>query len=402
MADGIYDVITVGGGVGGAAFALMMAKHGARVLVLERERQFKDRVRGEFLAPWGVAEAQALGLYDVLRGTCAHALPWWEMHVDTRLLRRRDVSSTTPHHVPVLSLYHPLMQEVVLQAAAAAGAEVRRGASVHNLQPGQVPSVVFTQDACHTELRARLIVGVDGRASLVRKWAGFAVQYDPAKLCIAGVLFDAMPRPPEDTSYITYNTKVDLEALLFPQGHGRVRAYLVYNKDAPYRLHGATHLPRFMEASVQAGVPAEWYAGVEPRGPLASYSGAATWVEHPYRDGVVLVGDAAGTSDPTYGQGLSLTLRDVRVLCDYLLSHEDWEAAGRAYAREHDRYFGVVHTAEGWFTEMFHEIGPAADARRAQALPLMAQDPTRRPDVTLSGPDCVLDETARRRFFGEE
>ena len=53
MAGGVYDVITVGGGVGGAAFAIVMAEHGARVLVLERERQFKDRVRGEYMAPWG-------------------------------------------------------------------------------------------------------------------------------------------------------------------------------------------------------------------------------------------------------------------------------------------------------------------------------------------------------------
>jgi choline dehydrogenase-like flavoprotein len=42
-----YDNITIGGGLGGAAFAKAMADHGARVLVLERERQFSDRVRGE-------------------------------------------------------------------------------------------------------------------------------------------------------------------------------------------------------------------------------------------------------------------------------------------------------------------------------------------------------------------
>ncbi len=56
-----YDIITVGGGMGGAALAKAMAEKGYRVLVLEREARFKDRVRGEWLAPWGVAEAQALG-----------------------------------------------------------------------------------------------------------------------------------------------------------------------------------------------------------------------------------------------------------------------------------------------------------------------------------------------------
>ena len=53
-----FDLVTVGGGVGGSALALSMAKHGAHVLVLERETQFRDRVRGEAVAPWGVAEAR--------------------------------------------------------------------------------------------------------------------------------------------------------------------------------------------------------------------------------------------------------------------------------------------------------------------------------------------------------
>ena len=402
MVDGAYDVITVGGGLGGAAFAKVMAEHGARVLVLERERQFKDRVRGEYLAPWGVAEARALGLHDMLRDTCGHALLWIETYLDSRPPRRRHLPSSTPHQASAMGLYHPAMQEGVLQAAEAAGAEVRRGVSVRGVRPGQVPSVVIDHDGHRAELRARFVVGADGRASRVRQWAGFPVHHDPERLYIAGMLLEEMPAPPEDTSSIAYNTQRGLEALLFPQGQGRVRAYLVHHKDAPYRLHGATHIAAFVEESIQAGIPATWYAGTHPIGPLASFSGAATWVGHPYRDGVGLIGDAAATSDPTWGQGLSLTLRDVRVLRDQLLSQEDWEAAGQAYAREHARYFGVVHTAEEWLTAMFHETGPAADARRAKALPLIAQDATRRPDVTASGPDCVLDEIARRRFFGED
>ena len=57
-----YDLITVGGGLAGSALAKTMAEAGARVLVLERETQFKDRVRGEGMTPWGVVEARALGI----------------------------------------------------------------------------------------------------------------------------------------------------------------------------------------------------------------------------------------------------------------------------------------------------------------------------------------------------
>jgi len=57
----------------------------------------------------------------------------------------------------------------------------------------------------------------------------------------------------------------------------------------------------------------------------------------------VLAGDAAASNDPSWGQGLSLTLRDVRVLRDRLLATSDWETACRDYAREHDRHYGVIH-----------------------------------------------------------
>ena len=56
-----YDVVTAGGGLGGAGFAKLMAARGAKVPVLERPTEFRHRVRGEvLLMPWGVAEARSL------------------------------------------------------------------------------------------------------------------------------------------------------------------------------------------------------------------------------------------------------------------------------------------------------------------------------------------------------
>jgi menaquinone-9 beta-reductase len=115
------------------------------------------------------------------------------------------------------------------------------------------------------------------------------------------VLFEGLSAPPEDTGSIAYNTKLGLEALLFPQGQGRVRAHLAYPREAPYRLHGANQITGFVEVSIRAEIRATWYAGTHPIGPLASLSAAATWVAHPHRESVELIGDAAATSDPTFG-----------------------------------------------------------------------------------------------------
>jgi 2-polyprenyl-6-methoxyphenol hydroxylase-like FAD-dependent oxidoreductase len=399
---GTYDIITVGGGLGGAALARVMAAHGARVLVLEREKHFKDRVRGEFMAPWGVAEARELGVDQLLRDSCAQDQPYVEMQIGSVGTERRDLRTTTPQRVAVLAVSHPAMQEVLLQAAADAGAEVRRGVIARDIKRNNLPTVLVEQDGHTEEVRARLVVGADGRGSLVRKWTGFAVQQDPERLLISGVLLENLPTPQADTFYYIFNPSIGQGVPLVPQGNGRVRAYLVTTKATSTRLQGEADLPRFIAESIRSGAPAEWYAGGQLAGPLATFDCADTWVDHPYREGVALIGDAAAASDPSWGQGLSLTLRDVRVLRDHLLANTDWDAAGHAYAAAHDWHYGVIHRVDNWGTEMFLAIGPEAEARRARALPLLAQDPTRFLDHAFSGPDLPADETVRRRFFGEE
>jgi len=77
MANPHFDVVTVGGGLAASALAIAMSRSGARVLVLERETKFRDRVRGEALVSWGVGEARQLGIADLLLNTCAFKFPGW-------------------------------------------------------------------------------------------------------------------------------------------------------------------------------------------------------------------------------------------------------------------------------------------------------------------------------------
>lgn len=401
MASGTYDIITVGGGLGGAALALAMAAQGARVLVLERESHFRDRVRGEGLHAWGVPEARALGIYERLRETCGVEVRWWDTYLRADQIDHRDFPATTPHHSPLFGFAHPEMQEVLLNAATQAGAEVRRGASVRQVQPGGVPSVVLEHEGRVEEVQARLVVGADGRNSLVRTGAGFTVQHDPPWRLFAGVLLENSPLSPEAWHEVLDPDRGEV-VFLCPVGLGRVRAYFGYPKDTHRRFQGTEDLPRLVEASVRTGAAAAIYAEARAIGPLATFEADDTWVEHPYRAGVVLIGDAAATTDPTIGQGMALTLRDARVLRDQLLSHDDWDAAGHKYAEQHDQAYAVIHTVEGWLKDLLLATGPDAEARRARALPLIGQEGTRMPDLFGLGPDVPIGETVRRRFFGEE
>lgn len=191
--------------------------------------------------------------------------------------------------------------------------------------------------------------------------------------------------------------------LIFPLGDGRFRSYFAYRRQGPPRpLGGDRHTGDFFAACIAAGALPEWFSRAETIGPVASFDAADRWVEHPYRGGIVLIGDAAAASDPCFGCGMGLTLRDVRVLRDRVLVTPDWDAAARAYADEHDRYYGAMRTINQWRRELYYERGPEQDARRARALPRLAQEPGRAPDLLGSGPDSPIDDHARRRFFGDD
>lgn len=60
------DVVIVGGGLAGSTPALVLARRGASVAVLDHQQDNADRVRGEYIHPWGVAEVHQLRLVDIL------------------------------------------------------------------------------------------------------------------------------------------------------------------------------------------------------------------------------------------------------------------------------------------------------------------------------------------------
>ena len=296
-----YDLITVGGGLGATALAKSLAEKGARVLVIERDEKFKDRVRGEMLVPWGVAEAEELGIAALLRGGCGHDLPWVDFFSGSHLMAHRNTVETTPQQLPGLAFYHPAMQEALLGAAAKAGAEVRRGASVKEVRPGSMPGVVMQRNGSMEEIRARMVVGADGRSSVACRSAGFQTNREPDRMMLAGVLLENCPVA-EDTGKIVLNSTNGCCAVLFPQGGGRARAYFGYHHNSRPRIQGDAAFSDFIESCKRTGADPGWYDGAVAAGPLASFDGADTDTPHPYRNGVALVGDAAATSDPNWGQ----------------------------------------------------------------------------------------------------
>ena len=149
-------------------------------------------------------------------------------------------------------------------------------------------------------------------------------------------------------------------------------------------------------------------ADATPISPCATYSNEDTWVDRPVRDGAVLIGDAAGWNDPITGQGLSITLRDVRLVSDVLRSSPDWSAASlEPYVDERRERMRRLRFGAQVQAAMFSEFGPAAEARRARTFARFEADPMLMMPLLagLVGPEAVpetaFEETTRDLILGD-
>ncbi|MEX2394734.1 MAG: FAD-dependent monooxygenase, partial [Actinomycetota bacterium] len=150
---------------------------------------------------------------------------------------------------------------------------------------------------------------------------------------IAGLLVEpAEPLPDHDI----VATEGDITLLSFLQPEGRTRLYILMRPEARGRYTGRDGASKFLaEARLRCLPMADALADGTAAGPCATYPGDDAWTAQPFTDGVVLIGDAAGYNNPIIGQGLSLSMRDVRIVSDALTDNDDWSAdIFRPYAEE--------------------------------------------------------------------
>ena len=184
------DVAIVGGGVAGSALATVLARAGVAVAVVEREKRFRDRVRGDALFPWGAAEAAKLGVANLLPVSGARPLPIWQSYVDRVPNPPYDWRPDVPAGDVVWGVNHPGLQEALFQGAADAGAHVFRPAKAVGVArdaKGRFELAIQSEERAPS-LSARLVVGADGRDSGVRHWIGAHTVPDPVHHVIGGCL----------------------------------------------------------------------------------------------------------------------------------------------------------------------------------------------------------------------
>jgi 2-polyprenyl-6-methoxyphenol hydroxylase-like FAD-dependent oxidoreductase len=395
------DVLIIGGGVAGSSLATVLARAGLGVLVVEREAKFRDKVKGEGLHPWGYREAKTLGLAATLFSAGATELPIWQLYTD-RLPDDPLLWESDPvNPLPEVTVSHPALQDALIAEAANTGAAVYRPGRA-TLIPGSDPPEVNV-DAGHksTLVRPRLIVGADGRNSMVRRWMNSTLERDPAHHWLAGALFDRVKLDEGKTHGANFEGG---RTFIFPQGKGIARAYVVASNELASTVDGPERASRIVEIC-SAVMPNGALAYARSIGPVAKIQNNDVWSSAITDMPFVVIGDAAGANDHSVGQGLSLVFRDVRELRDLLLDGSDWSRSVAEFARRHRTYFEVLRAHAQWTGILTVETGPEADHRRERV------DQARDIDKSAGGfamifsrgPDGLeITEETRRHFFGED
>ncbi|TDJ40789.1 MAG: FAD-dependent monooxygenase [Gammaproteobacteria bacterium] len=376
-----FDVAIVGGGLGGSALGGYLARAGLDVVVLERLTAFSDRVRGEWMAPWGAAELKKLGLYERFITNGGHHLA---THIaydelltpDEAEARAFSFGGLHPDVPGPLCMEHVAMQDEALAQAIEAGVDVRRGVSKVEVTAGEQPRVLFEHDGARCEAACRLIVGADGRTSAVRRQLGIRMEEAPIDHLIAGLLVDGAEGWPEDLQ--TIGKCGDIHYLVFPQGGGKIRIYADYAYSGAARFNGDEGAQELLAAFDMEPVPhSDAVANARPIGPCRSFPSQDAWVDEPCVEGAVLIGDAAGYNDPILGQGLSMTLRDARMVGELMTQNDAWRTSlFEPYVDERRERLRRLRYLASFVTTLNARFGPEDLERRAVAFQRMADNPT--------------------------
>ena len=406
------DVVVVGGGPAGGALATLLGRAGLDVVVLERSTRYMDKVLGEYLVPWGTAHAIEAGLYDVFLAAGANVLTrlvhydeaWTPREAEAEAVRLDELVPGVPGS---LGVSHPALCEAFAATAQAAGVAVLRGVRNVDVQLGARPVVRFTQGGTVREIHPRLVVGADGRDSSVRRAAGLEFVSTPVLAYGAGLLVDGVKAWPEEHEVIG-NEEGKL-FFVFPQGSGLARLYQLVMPDRRPRYSGPGRTDRFLEDFRLRSVPdSDVLAEAEAAGPCVTWPMHDAWTRTPTAPGLVLIGDAAGYTNPLIGQGLSCALSDARAVAQAVVEGGWGEEAFTPYAQQRrERRKRLLFTVE-MFARHRCVTGPDSAAHRMRAHERMKADPLLAGWFThgLSGPhlapaEAYTDEVRRRLWFAD-
>lgn len=312
------DCCIVGAGPAGAVLALLLARQGISVTLLEAHKDFDRDFRGDTLQPSVLTLMEELGLSEQLL-----QIPHSQAHQPHMRTEQGDFTFIDCSHLKTRFPFLTVMPQVrflefiVDQAKQYPNFQLIMGANVQELveSAGTIQGVRYRGQGEWHEIRATLTIGADERHSRVRQLAG--LMFPKSNASPLDVLWFRLPRYPNEPDELT--------ALV---GHGQFIALL--NRDTQWQVgcviaKGAYQtlrrqgLETFRQSVVKA-VPqfSDRIEQLQNWSQIAYLSVETGCLKRWYRPGLLLIGDAAHVMAPFGGVGINYAIADAVVAANIL------------------------------------------------------------------------------------
>jgi geranylgeranyl reductase family protein len=309
MSTRVRDAVVIGAGPAGTALSCLLTLRGHDVLLLDSARFPRDKVCGEGVSPEAWRILDSIGASARVRG-----LDPWPLR-GMRLVSPNGTSFRGHYQGrdrPGFAVRRLALDAVLLETAREAGADVREGVRVTGLlRAGACVTGVTTDDGA--ALRARVVVGADGRRSVVARQLGLLREHRRLRrFAVRGYWEGVLGLDELGEMHVADGGYCGVAPL------SQRRANVAFVLDVREMAPAAGDLEGFYRAALARRWPA-----------LAERLSTARLCERPRaigplaleclgvsRPGVVLVGDAAGFYDPFTGEGVTLALRTAELAAE--------------------------------------------------------------------------------------
>jgi geranylgeranyl reductase family protein len=314
-----WDAVVVGAGPAGATTALLLARAGASVLLVDRARFPRDKPCSEYLSPATTEILQRLdgGVLAEVEGA-AHAKLYGMKVVAPSGAAMCGRFRGGPRHYS-FALPRTTFDTILVAAAARAGAQVREATTVENLlwKGGAVAGV--TARSCNGQrvtCNTRIVVGADGLRSVVARRLGLVRSSPPRRVAFAAHVADVAGIDGVGELHVSERGYVGLG----PVGRGVTTVALVLPLATVRKERRDLRTSFFAELERFPGLagrfdPRRLVRDVLATGPFAQWSRTATAPG----GGALLVGDAADFFDPFTGQGIYSAMRGAELAAACLI-----------------------------------------------------------------------------------
>ncbi len=322
----------VGARCAGSPLATMLARRGLRVCLLDKSRFPSEVLSTHVIQPCGVGVLDRIGVLDGVLAAGAMPLTRFTFVGDgARMEARLDDGL---FDFPSLSMRRVTLDQLLVEGAVSAGVDVRTRTRVTGLlrEEGRVVGV----EAGGRGLRARLVVGADGRGSTVAQLVG-AREYHltPPGRVFAWAYFEGVAEP---EAHLRLAKLGDLTYVVAPTDAGLHLAAACPAIDARDSFL-ADREGGFMAALDAWPELAELLAGARRSGPIRVLANWRGYFREPTGPGWALVGDSGNFKDPSPAQGMADALRQAERLADAVaagLARDCLDAELRRWGRWRD------------------------------------------------------------------